>query len=61
VLAARFALGLSVATLWLPPLVEVGEMVLFTERAAPSQVVVPCFLILKVEEVMVEAFMSLLK
>jgi hypothetical protein len=38
--------------------VELGEMVLLTERVAPSQVVEPCFLILKVEEVIVEAFMS---
>jgi hypothetical protein len=42
--------------------VELGEMVLLTERVAPSQVVEPCFLIfLKVEEVNVEAFMSWLK
>ena len=49
------------AALWLPPFVEVGETVLLTVRAAESQVVVPCFFNLKVEEVIVEACMSWLK
>jgi hypothetical protein len=60
-LAARLASGSSVATLWLEPLEEVGETALLTERVAPSHVVVPCFHILKVEEVNVEAFISWLK
>ena len=55
VLAARSASGSSVSHALAAPFVEVGEMVLLTERVAPSQVVVPCFFILKVEEVMVEA------
>ena len=54
-------MGLSATALSLPPFVEVGDIELSTERVAPSQVVVPCSLIMKVVGVIEEAFISELK